>query len=154
VSWNSLEIFALVRFDELLYSFEHRCNHGLSIISPRFERRRRKAPFLPKMSGCFQVNAQDNVATMLDDGAAFVEVLGVNPRRLILADQIALGHKVALRDIQAGEPVVKFGVAIGRASRDIRTGQWVHLHNCSSNFDERSQTLDVHSGATTDTRYE
>lgn len=100
------------------------------------------------------MNAQDNVATMLDDGAAFVEVLGVNPRRLILADQIALGHKVALRDIQAGEPVVKFGVAIGRASRDIRTGQWVHLHNCSSNFDERSQTLDVHSGATTDTRYE
>jgi hypothetical protein len=106
------------------------------------------------MSRCFQVNAQDNVATMLDDGAVFVEVLGVNPRRLILADQIALGHKVALRDIQAGEPVVKFGVAIGRASRDIRAGQWVHLHNCSSNFDERSQTLDVHSGATTDTRYE
>jgi len=106
------------------------------------------------MSRCFQVNAQDNVATMLEDGAEYVEVLGQNPQRIELVETIALGHKVALQDIRAGELVVKFGVAIGRAARDIRAGQWVHLHNCSSNFDERSQTLDVHSGATTDTRYE
>ena len=106
------------------------------------------------MSRCFQVNAQDNVATMLEDGGEFVEVLGQNPQRIELAETIELGHKVALQDIRAGDPVMKFGVAIGRATRDIRAGQWVHLHNCSSNFDERSQTLDVHSGATTDTKYD
>jgi hypothetical protein len=106
------------------------------------------------MPHCFQTNADDNVATMLDDGAGFVDLLGQNPQRFELAEPIALGHKVALRDIRAGEPVVKFGVAIGRATRDIRAGQWVHLHNCSSNFDERSQKLDVRSGATTDTKYE
>lgn len=106
------------------------------------------------MSRCFQVNAQDNVATMLEDGEEFIEVLGQKPERIELLEHIALGHKVALRDIRVGEPVLKFGVAIGRATRDIRAGQWVHLHNCSSNFDERSQTLDVHSGATTDTKYD
>lgn len=91
---------------------------------------------------------------MLDDGAGIVDVLGQSQQRIELSEQIALGHKVALRDIPASDPIVKFGVAIGRATRDIRAGQWVHLHNCSSNVDERSQTLDVHSGATTDTRYE
>jgi hypothetical protein len=106
------------------------------------------------MPRCFQLNAQDNVATMLEDGGEFVEVLGQNPHRIELAEPIALGHKVALRDIRASEPVVKFGVAIGRATREIRAGQWVHLHNCTSHFDERSQTLDVHSGATTDMKYE
>jgi len=106
------------------------------------------------MPRCFQVNARDNVATMLEDGTEFVEVLGQKPQRIGLVEHIALGHKVALRDIRAGEPVVKFGVAIGRATQDIRVGQWVHLQNCSSNFDERSQTLDVHSGATTDTKYD
>lgn len=106
------------------------------------------------MPRCFQVNAQDNVATMLDDGAGIVEVLGESPQRIELTEAIAPGHKVALRDIRAGEPIVKFGVAIGHATRDIRAGQWVHLHNCASSFDERSQTLDLHSGATTDTEYE
>ena len=106
------------------------------------------------MPQCFRVNAQDNVATMLDDGAGVVDVLGQNPQRIELVEKIALGHKVALRDIRAGDPIVKFGVAIGHATRDIRAGQWVHLHNCASSFDERSQTLDLHSGATTDTKYE
>ena len=106
------------------------------------------------MPSCFQVNAQDNVATMLNDGDGSVEVVGQNPRRIDLSEHIALAHKVALRDIPAGDPVVKFGVAIGRATRDIRAGQWVHLHNCCSNCDQRSQTLDVHSGATTDTKYD
>ena len=106
------------------------------------------------MPRCFRVNAQDNVATMLEEGAGIVEVLGQSPQRIELAERIDLGHKVALREIRAGEPVVKFGVAIGRATRDIRAGQWVHLHNCASHFDERSQTLDVRSGATTDTKYE
>lgn len=106
------------------------------------------------MSRCFQVNPQDNVGTMLDDGVGMVQVLGVCPREIAIPQAISLGHKVALKDIPAGEPIVKFGVTIGRATQDIREGQWVHLHNCASNYDERSQSLDVHSGATTDTRYE
>ena len=91
---------------------------------------------------------------MLADESGAVNVLGQNPQVIGLLEPIALGHKVALKDIQEGEPIVKFGLTIGRATRDIRAGQWVHLHNCSSNFDERSQTLELHSGATTDTRYE
>lgn len=105
---------------------------------------------------CFKINSADNVATMLDDAeGGAVSVLGdVSQRSIELREPVKLGHKVALRDIPCGQAVVKFGVAIGRASRDIRAGEWVHLHNLASNFDQRSQTLDLHTGAATDTRYE
>jgi altronate dehydratase len=72
----------------------------------------------------------------------------------MLLEAVKLGHKIAIYDIPAGQNVLKFGVAIGRASKDIRAGQWVHLHNLTSDFDERSQTLDLHTGAATDTKYE
>jgi altronate hydrolase/altronate dehydratase small subunit len=57
---------------------------------------------------------------------------------------------VALKDIDAGDPVVKFGIPIGHATRPIQKGEWVHLHNCASNFDEKSQTLDLQTGAPTE----
>jgi hypothetical protein len=109
------------------------------------------------MARAFRIKTGDNVATLLDDicepGA--VRVLGEGPiDQLHALEAIALGHKIALEDIPLGEAVVKFGVPIGRASREILAGQWVHLHNCTSRFDERSQTLDLHTGAATDTKYE
>ena len=49
---------------------------------------------------------------------------------------IPAGHKLALRDIAAGEQVIKYGHAIGRAKEDIRAGEWVHTHNLRSGLDE------------------
>jgi hypothetical protein len=106
---------------------------------------------------CFCVNGKDNVATLLDDlrEPGSLRLLGTGREGEVKATEpIALGHKVALRDIASGQAVVKYGIAIGHATRQIRAGQWVHLHNCASDFDERSQTLDPHSGAATDTTYE
>lgn len=48
---------------------------------------------------------------------------------LAVVEPVPLGHKVALRDIAAGEPLVKYGVVIGRATRDIKAGEHVHVHN-------------------------
>jgi hypothetical protein len=56
-----------------------------------------------------------------------------------------------LKDVGAGEAVVKFGVRIGHATKSIKRGAWVHLHNLASDLDERSASLDLHSGAPTDT---
>ena len=39
------------------------------------------------------------------------------------------GHKYALRDIKAGEPVIKYGNPIGIATADIQKGEHVHTHN-------------------------
>lgn len=109
------------------------------------------------MARAIRINPADNVATLLDDAAAgaAVAVLGADGLPSVTAGQpVALGHKIALQAIPAGGAVVKFGVPIGSATAAVRPGDWVHLHNCGSGFDERSGTLDVHSGATTDTKYE
>ena len=42
---------------------------------------------------------------------------------------IADGHKYALRDIKAGEAVIKYGNPIGIATADIKKGEHVHTHN-------------------------
>jgi altronate dehydratase small subunit len=100
---------------------------------------------------CFQINAADNVATLLDDATGVVQVLGARPQEIQLLEKIQRGHKVALNDLAAGEAVVKFGVRIGHATQPIKRGAWVHLHNLASDLDQRSGTLDLHSGAPTDT---
>ena len=45
------------------------------------------------------------------------------------ADDIPLGHKVALGDIEKGETVLKYGHDIGKAMAAIAKGRHVHIHN-------------------------
>jgi (2R)-sulfolactate sulfo-lyase subunit alpha len=45
---------------------------------------------------------------------------------------IPLGHKVALRDLAAGEPVTEYGESIGLARSAIARGDLVHTHNLRS----------------------
>ena len=104
------------------------------------------------MPCAFQIQPEDNVATLMDDApAGAVEILGTGKSTVVAAEKIARGHKIALREIAANEAVIKFGVRIGHASQAIPCGAWVHLHNLASDLDERSGTLDLHSGAPTDT---
>ena len=49
-----------------------------------------------------------------------------------VVQDIPLGHKVAMRDIQQGEDVVEYGRPIGRASEPIACGAHVHTHNLRS----------------------
>ena len=108
------------------------------------------------MKKAFQINLADNVATMCDDATAEpVQIVGApNPFAITLIEPAHTGHKVAIAAIEEGHPIVKFGVPIGIATRDIHIGEWVHLHNCRSQVDERSSTLDVETGAATDIAYE
>lgn len=58
------------------------------------------------------INKNDNVALCLEENGS-----------------IPFGHKVALTDIKKGEAVIKYGFPIGASSKDIKKGDWVHLHN-------------------------
>lgn len=104
------------------------------------------------MTRAFQIQPQDNVATLIDDATAgVVQIIGASQGEVVATEKMARGHKLALRDIATNEPVTKFGARIGHATRPISRGAWVHLHNLASDLDERSGTLDLHSGAPTDT---
>jgi hypothetical protein len=101
------------------------------------------------------LHARDNVAVVLDEAEPGpITLIGMAGTKTVDAgESIAVGHKVALRAIGTGDPVVKYGVSIGVATEAIAAGGWVHTHNCRSRLDERSHTLDRHTGAPTDTKY-
>ncbi len=46
-----------------------------------------------------------------------------------VTQDIPIGHKVALKDMAAGETIYKYGVDIGRAVAPIKAGQHAHVHN-------------------------
>lgn len=82
------------------------------------------------------LDPSDNVGTLLYDAATGerVELKGV-PGSVTARDDIRFGHKISLRVIPSGEPIVKYGQKIGYALSDITPGQWVHLHTMASELD-------------------
>jgi altronate hydrolase len=50
---------------------------------------------------------------------------------------IPAGHKLAVRDIAQGKPVRRYNQIIGFATRDIRSGEHVHVHNLAMGEFER-----------------
>ncbi len=42
---------------------------------------------------------------------------------------IPLGHKIALRDFQIGDTIIKYGCDIGRVVAPIEAGDHVHIQN-------------------------
>ncbi|MEK3734636.1 altronate dehydratase family protein [Paenibacillus sp. FSL M8-0334] len=47
-------------------------------------------------------------------------------------EDIPKGHKLALRPIEKGSHVIKFGYSIGVATAAIEPGSWIHTHNLKS----------------------
>jgi altronate dehydratase small subunit len=118
---------------------------------PRADSRKIKSKMSTQTApSAFRVHAADNVATLLGDAASGSAVAVVGPgakSELEAREKIGMGHKIALYAIGEGEAIVKFGVVIGMAMRRIEAGDWVHLHNCRSQLDERSGSFDLETGA-------
>lgn len=81
------------------------------------------------MKRFLKINAADNVAVALADDLHEGETLDVEGVAVTLREDVARGHKFALRDIAAGENVVKYGYPIGHATQDVPQGGWIHTHN-------------------------
>ncbi len=64
------------------------------------------------MNNAVIISEKDNVAVALKEQGS-----------------IPAGHKFALCDIKKDEEIIKYGAVIGKATRDIEKGQWVHSHN-------------------------
>jgi altronate hydrolase len=64
---------------------------------------------------------------------------------------IPAGHKLAVRDIAAGQPVRRYNQIIGFATRPIRAGEHVHVHNLAMGSFERDYAF---SSSVKDTAFE
>jgi len=70
------------------------------------------------------MNEKDNVAIVANDGGLPAGTQLSNG--LILKDKVPQGHKVALVDLPAKAPVIRYGIPIGFALQLIPAGSWVH----------------------------
>ncbi|SDN87551.1 UxaA family hydrolase [Alkalicoccus daliensis] len=90
------------------------------------------------MKHLLKINEKDNVVVAL-------QKLPVNSKwtegnnELTMLEEVPPGHKAALYPIVEGENVIKYGYPIGRATQDIKAGEWVHTHNTITNL---SGTMD------------
>ncbi|MFA6540948.1 MAG: altronate dehydratase family protein [Bacteroidota bacterium] len=57
------------------------------------------------------------------------EKFSVNGTEYTAADEIGVGHKIALKNIAKGDGIFKYGMRIGSATENIAAGSWVHSHN-------------------------
>jgi hypothetical protein len=84
------------------------------------------------------INPKDNVAVALEDIPANsnVEILKVTGDRraneVNVFQGIAFAHKIAIRQINKGNAIIKYGVPIAYATSEIAVGEWVHTHNAKS----------------------
>ena len=78
------------------------------------------------------VDKKDNVATALrqlePSNSIRVETVDYAVD-VTLSQTIPCGHKFALKDIEPGEPIIKYGEVIGLATRKIMKGEQAHVHN-------------------------
>ncbi len=79
------------------------------------------------------IHPDDNVAVALAPVPKGSEV-HINGVRYTVIDDIPFGHKLALRDFQAGEPVIKYGASIGHTTQTVLRGSWLHSHNMATNL--------------------
>jgi altronate dehydratase small subunit len=77
----------------------------------------------------------DNVCTVVEAVEPPAEVIatsGADTVAILVTEKIPFGHKFAIRLIRKGEPITKYGETIGLATKEIQSGQHVHVHNLES----------------------
>jgi altronate hydrolase len=98
------------------------------------------------------ISLQETPALQLhpdDDVAVALAPLGAGRRLTIgryairLSSDIGAGHKIALRGVEPGQPVRRYGQVIGFATRAIAPGDHVHAHNLAVG----TMTLEYEFGA-------
>ncbi|MGB9919766.1 MAG: UxaA family hydrolase [Moorellales bacterium] len=102
---------------------------------------------------CLRLHPRDNVVVALQPvGAGWV--VRTEAGEVRARQEIKPGHKLAIRPIKKGESVVKYGCPIGRATRDIDPGEWVHEHNLATALEERADREFVYRPKPADPRRE
>lgn len=74
------------------------------------------------------MDRKDNVGVVLDK-AATGDTCTHDEKPIAILNDIDFAHKVAITDIPKDDLIIKYGQEIGYAEKNIRKGEWVHVHN-------------------------
>lgn len=83
------------------------------------------------MSRFLQLHPADNVAVAITELRQH-SVLPTENGPVTVQNDIPVMHKVAIAEIHAGDPILKYGQPIGTALKHIEAGSHVHTHNCDA----------------------
>ncbi|MDA9083083.1 altronate dehydratase family protein [Candidatus Pelagibacter sp.] len=89
------------------------------------------------------LNKNDNVAVTPFIIPANTKIEGQNISSI---DDIPFGHKICLKTVNKGDPVIKYDQIIGFASTNINPGEHVHSHNLEfKDFDRKFKVIEKKS---------
>ncbi|WP_273846777.1 UxaA family hydrolase [Rubrobacter calidifluminis] len=79
----------------------------------------------------------DHVGVTISDVEAGERVIGIfmdddSKIEVVARDDVPLGHKIAISDLEPGGTVIEYGVRIGKAPEGLSVGDYVHTHNLKS----------------------
>jgi altronate hydrolase len=80
-----------------------------------------------------RLSEADNVAVAVRDLEPGEEI-DIADVSVVARERVPLGHKMAIRRIEAGTTIVKLGVPIGSATQLIEEGALAHMHNIRSDY--------------------
>ena len=80
-----------------------------------------------------KINPADSVVVCLK---AFSkgETIEVDGKRITIAQDTPMGHKVIIADTPSGTDIIKYGYPIGHALTDLKAGEWVNENNLKTNL--------------------
>jgi altronate hydrolase len=87
-----------------------------------------QSSLFPQPTDAVYLHPDDNLcvaARNLEKG----QRLDIAATSLTLAENVRIGHKIAVRPIHPGDFVRKYGQIIGQATKEIAPGGWIHSHN-------------------------
>ncbi len=91
------------------------------------------------------IDSKDNVAVAIEPLKkglkADVRFQNGKEEELTVTQDIPIYHKLAIRAIPKGQPVVKYGEHIGIAATNINAGDHVHVHNVASHRENLEQEV-------------
>jgi altronate dehydratase small subunit len=81
-----------------------------------------------------KADEKDNVVTIFSNGSTNGSAVEIRDRKgksesMAVIGDVPYGHKIALQNLKKGDEILKYGQVIGIASREIKKGEHVHIHN-------------------------
>ena len=78
------------------------------------------------------IHTADNVGVAVKAIDSGESVVAGGKELFSALEAIPASHKVAIRDIEKDDAIIKYGEPVAVSTRKILKGQWVHTHNLES----------------------
>ncbi|GAA3923223.1 altronate dehydratase [Chitinophaga oryziterrae] len=80
------------------------------------------------MNTFLQIHPDDNVLVALQDLQSGTEI-GFNGSTIKLLKNVPAKHKFMIADVQAGDPIIMYGVLVGKANEPVHKGEVITISN-------------------------